>query len=42
MIAGVLVVGEIEAGGGHGEGPAPVHHDGAFATPVRLPAHIQE
>ncbi|MFE4171316.1 flavin reductase family protein [Streptomyces sp. NPDC056909] len=35
----VLVVGEVEAGGGHGEGPALVHHDGAFATPVRLPPH---
>lgn len=34
----ILVVGEVEAGGGHGQGPALVHHDGAFATPVRLPS----
>ncbi|MFJ1601431.1 flavin reductase family protein [Streptomyces sp. NPDC088261] len=33
----LLVVGEIDAGGGHGEGDALVHHDGAFAVPVRLP-----
>ncbi|WP_326614093.1 flavin reductase family protein [Streptomyces scopuliridis] len=35
----VLVVGEVESGGGHGEGPALVHHNGAFATPVPLPPH---
>ncbi|MFF3751627.1 flavin reductase family protein [Streptomyces sp. NPDC002018] len=38
----VLVVGEVETGGGHGEGPGLVHHDGAFATPVRLSAHSGE
>ncbi|MDX3850088.1 flavin reductase family protein [Streptomyces sp. AK02-01A] len=38
----VLVVGEVESGGGHGEGDALVHHDGAFATPVRLPPHAGE
>ncbi|WP_406405124.1 flavin reductase family protein [Streptomyces sp. NBC_01643] len=33
----LLVVGEVEAGGGHGRGPALVHHDGAFGTAVRIP-----
>ncbi|MEV0848599.1 flavin reductase family protein [Streptomyces sp. NPDC049954] len=32
----VLVVGEVESGGGHHTGAALVHHDGAFATPVGL------
>ncbi|GAA3717566.1 flavin reductase family protein [Streptomyces tremellae] len=27
----LLVVGEVESGGGHHSGPALVHHDGAFA-----------
>jgi flavin reductase (DIM6/NTAB) family NADH-FMN oxidoreductase RutF len=35
----VLVVGEVASGGGHGEGPALVHHNGAFAAPVHLPSH---
>ncbi|MFJ5222989.1 flavin reductase family protein [Streptomyces sp. NPDC088400] len=35
----LLVVGEVDSGGGHGEGPALVHHDGAFATDVHLPPH---
>lgn len=35
----LLVVGEVEDGGGHGQGPGLVHHDGAFATAVRLPPH---
>ncbi|MFD0029711.1 flavin reductase family protein [Streptomyces sp. NPDC055059] len=35
----LLVVGEVEAGGGHGRGPALVHHDGAFGTTVRIPPH---
>ncbi len=32
----LLVVGEVESGGGHAQGPALVHHDGDFATAVRL------
>lgn len=32
----LLVVGEVESGGGHLEGGALVHHDGAFATPTPL------
>ncbi|MFJ1750739.1 flavin reductase family protein [Streptomyces sp. NPDC088116] len=38
----LLVVGEVDSGGGHGEGPALVHHDGAFATAVHLPPHTAE
>ncbi|MFJ2651659.1 flavin reductase family protein [Streptomyces sp. NPDC087420] len=38
----ILVVGEIDAGGGHGEGDALVHHNGAFAVPVRLPSQTGE
>ncbi|MGS2586000.1 flavin reductase family protein [Streptomyces hebeiensis] len=34
-----LVVGEVDTGGGHGDGHALVHHDGAFATAVPLPLH---
>ncbi|WP_162794234.1 flavin reductase family protein [Streptomyces paludis] len=30
------VVGQIEAGGGHAQGRALVHHDGAFATATEL------
>ncbi len=32
----LLVVGEVESGGGHARGLALVHHDGEFATAVRL------
>jgi len=32
----LLVVGEVETGGGHARGQALVHHDGEFATAVRL------
>ncbi|MET7541352.1 flavin reductase family protein [Streptomyces sp. NPDC005507] len=35
----LLVVGEVEAGGGHGRGPALVHHAGAVGTTVRIPPH---
>ncbi|RDG35976.1 flavin reductase family protein [Streptomyces corynorhini] len=35
----LLVVGEVETGGGHGQGPGLVHHDGAFAASVPLPSH---
>jgi flavin reductase (DIM6/NTAB) family NADH-FMN oxidoreductase RutF len=38
----VLVVGEVDAGGGHHEGEALVHHNGAFAVPVRLPPRTGE
>ncbi|MFF2521262.1 flavin reductase family protein [Streptomyces liangshanensis] len=38
----LLVVGEIDAGGGHGEGDALVHHNGAFAVPVSLPSQTGE
>ncbi|AJZ84151.1 MULTISPECIES: flavin reductase family protein [Streptomyces] len=31
-----LVIGEVRSGGGPAEGPALVHHDGAFATAVGL------
>ncbi|WP_329459236.1 flavin reductase family protein [Streptomyces sp. NBC_01497] len=33
----LLVVGEVERGGGHHSGPALVHHDGAFAALAPLP-----
>ncbi|MFE9067972.1 flavin reductase family protein [Streptomyces violaceusniger] len=32
----LLVIGEVQSGGGPAEGPALVHHDGAFATAVSL------
>ncbi|MEV6126511.1 flavin reductase family protein [Streptomyces violaceusniger] len=32
----LLVIGEVQSGGGPAEGPALVHHDGAFATTVSL------
>ncbi|WP_329060445.1 flavin reductase family protein [Streptomyces sp. NBC_01429] len=38
----LLVVGEVDAGGGHGQGPGLVHHDGAFATSVPLPPHHRD
>jgi flavin reductase (DIM6/NTAB) family NADH-FMN oxidoreductase RutF len=31
-----LVIGEVQSGGGPARSPALVHHDGAFATAVRL------
>ncbi|GAA2326436.1 hypothetical protein [Streptomyces cuspidosporus] len=33
-----LVIGEVPSGGGPARSPALVHHDGAFATAVRLAA----
>jgi flavin reductase (DIM6/NTAB) family NADH-FMN oxidoreductase RutF len=36
-----LVIGEVQSGGGPAQGPALVHHDGTFATAVRLASPIE-